>query len=364
MEKIKNKISKLNIRFGVQVSLGSILAMFFAQLLGLKYGVTAGITTLLTVQNTKRETLEVSLKRFLGFILMVITTYLLFNSLGYNIYVFGLFILFYVLLCNGFDIQVGIVSNAVLASHFLLEQSTSWNMIVNEFFILLIGASMGIIINLLTPIRTFNVKENQDMVDYKTKETLELIGLRLKGQFMTGKEGKDPQLNELFIDRKIRELDLDLDRLNRDLVEASNNMVNSDEAYFHHYLQMRYSQINIIKLIWTNVKKLDMDISQRDHLADLVIEVSQGFVESEEVEIILRRAEEALSYFRKDDLPKTRDEFEERALMYVILNDIIGFLELKRKFVNTLTREDKKVYWNCDKIDGVIYCERKEEYKR
>ncbi len=363
MDKIKKNIKKMNTKFALQVSLGSILAMFFAQVLGLKYGVTAGITTLLTVQNTRRETLEVSLKRFLGFILMVATTYILFNSLGYNIYVFGLFILFYVILCNAFDIQVGIVSNAVLASHFLLEKSTSLDMMVNEFFILLIGASMGIIINLLTPTRTFNVKENQDLVDFKLKEILELIGLRLKGQYRTGKETKDKELNELFIDRKIRELDLDLERINRDLAEASNNMISSDEAYSHHYLQMRYSQLNIVKLIWTNVKKLDMDISQRDHLANLVLDVSQGFVDSEEVELILRRAEESLSYFRKDDLPKTRDEFEERALMYVILNDIIGFLELKRKFVNTLTKEDKKIYWNCDKIDGVIYCERKEDYR-
>ena len=45
-------------------------------------------------------------------------------------------------------------------------------------------------------------------------------------------------------------------------------------------------------------------------------------------------------------LPKDRQEFENRAILYHILMDIEEFLLLKKRFVETLDEKQKKIYWN------------------
>ena len=50
-----NKINLLKI---IKLSLGSIISIFIASLLKLEYSMVAGVIVLLTVKNTKKETLK------------------------------------------------------------------------------------------------------------------------------------------------------------------------------------------------------------------------------------------------------------------------------------------------------------------
>ena len=45
-------------------------------------------------------------------------------------------------------------------------------------------------------------------------------------------------------------------------------------------------------------------------------------------------------------LPRDRQEFENRAILYHILMDIEEFLMLKKRFVETLDEKQKKIYWD------------------
>ena len=64
-----NKTNALKI---VKLSLGSSLAIFIAWLLKLEYSTVAGVITLLTVKNTKKETLKGTLGKIYGFIICTI----------------------------------------------------------------------------------------------------------------------------------------------------------------------------------------------------------------------------------------------------------------------------------------------------
>ena len=44
-------------------------------------------------------------------------------------------------------------------------------------------------------------------------------------------------------------------------------------------------------------------------------------------------------------LPKSRDEFETRAVLYHILQELEAFLVHKRRFVNALDEKQRKLYW-------------------
>lgn len=50
-----------------KIALAAVLSILTANLLGLKYAVTAGIITVLSIQNTKRETLKTARNRGLAF---------------------------------------------------------------------------------------------------------------------------------------------------------------------------------------------------------------------------------------------------------------------------------------------------------
>ena len=48
---------------------------------------------------------------------------------------------------------------------------------------------------------------------------------------------------------------------------------------------------------------------------------------------------------RKGKLPATREEFENRAILYHILMDLEDFLLRKKKFVQGLSQKQKELYW-------------------
>ncbi len=48
---------------------------------------------------------------------------------------------------------------------------------------------------------------------------------------------------------------------------------------------------------------------------------------------------------KKEELPKSREEFENRAILYHILMDMEEFLVYKQRFVRSLDERQKKLYW-------------------
>ena len=151
MKNIKKNIKKVNVLYLIKAGLGSALAIILADRLGFIYSPSAGIITLLTLQNTKKETILIALKRVEAFILAVIITYFLFTSIGYTPIAFGLFVFLFVAGCILFKLKDGIAMNSVLMTHFLIEQRMDVSLFINEIALLAIGMGIGIALNLLMP---------------------------------------------------------------------------------------------------------------------------------------------------------------------------------------------------------------------
>lgn len=78
-----------------KIALAAVLSILTANLLGLRYAVTAGIITVLSIQNTKRETLKTARNRALAFLCALILAFLCYSLLGFCV---GAFIV-YLFLC-------------------------------------------------------------------------------------------------------------------------------------------------------------------------------------------------------------------------------------------------------------------------
>ena len=129
----------------LKIAVGATLAIIIASYFSLLYAVSAGIITLLTLQDTKKETFLVATKRIIAFVISYILVFITFKILGFNPMAFGLFLLVFTGICIRFKFQESIPMNAVLATHYLLEKNVSIEMFKNEALILLIGTGIGII---------------------------------------------------------------------------------------------------------------------------------------------------------------------------------------------------------------------------
>ncbi len=137
--------------FLLKVAIGSAISIWIAGSFGLLYSPSAGIITLLTIQNTRRETLSIAVRRLLSFLLSILIAFIVFSLMGYNFAAFGVFLLFFVGFCIAFGLKDGISMNAVLMTHFLIEEHMKPALIGNEALLLIIGMGIGILINMIMP---------------------------------------------------------------------------------------------------------------------------------------------------------------------------------------------------------------------
>ena len=66
----------------LKIAVGSCMAVAIAQVLDLQYAASAGIVTLLSVQDTRRDTIQLAAERFFSFLLSVLLVFLCFRYIG------------------------------------------------------------------------------------------------------------------------------------------------------------------------------------------------------------------------------------------------------------------------------------------
>ncbi|MDF2943865.1 MAG: putative rane protein [Herbinix sp.] len=381
-----NKIKKVNIFFLLKTGIGSAVSIILAESLGFAYSPSAGIITLLTIQNTKKETISIALRRIEAFILAVLISYIVFFSLGYTAIAFGVFVFLFVALCLLLGLKDGISMNAVLMTHFLIEKRMDLPLIMNEIALLFIGMGIGILLNLIMPRYRERIRREQISLEEVIKKTLRGMGnmLREKDSCMlqgnielnknkTSEESiiseGDIELNGSKISEgsktlkgnKITEryeliphisddvafarLDELLDGLLQKAYEDAGNTLLSDTKYLVSYLEMRKLQIGVLKNIKENIEHIPVLLRQTFPIADFMDNIAASFHELNNAKGLLLELEELQEYFRKETLPATREEFEYRATLFQILKELEYFLVLKRNFIKELETKNMKSYW-------------------
>lgn len=322
-----NKLKDLNFLLLLKTGIGSALAIIIANRLNLLYSASAGIITLLTIQNTKIETIYIAVKRIVSFFIAVVVAFIIFNRFGYTSIAFGGFIFIFVAICNLLGLQDGISMNAVLTTHFLIEKTMKPSFIINEASILLIGMTIGVLLNLIMPKNMEKIKRDQSIIEDRMKNILNCMSNILKGNdrclsCANNKEGID-----------LKSLDSLLDDLIGKAYEDGGNTLLSETKYQISYLEMRKLQVVVLKDIFNNIENIHDVLSQSIKVSKYIEKVSKEFHELNNVKGLILELEQLYESFTKEDLPITRDEFENRAILFNILSDLESFLEIKRSFV-------------------------------
>ena len=328
-----NKLKTLNYLHFLKVAFGSTIAVIIATYFDLEYATSAGIITLLTIQTTKKETLQVSIKRILSFIIAMCLASFLFMQLGFYTVIYGVFLLLFIILCHLFRLEVGITSNAVLITHILGQGHVNTKVILNEVYLLLIGASIGVLINLFIPKKIHMYKEKQRSIDDKMKEIL----LHFADEIIT----RVPEEEEEILNQLIGEIEYAITLAKQVLY----NSFDSDTDYYLKYMEMRKNQCMLLKDIHYHIHRIGEVPSQAYEIATFIRHISDSYHEYNNATRLLHEVSTLRSNFKKQALPVTRQEFESRAVLFQIFHDFEYFLKIKYNFANSLSDRHKKIYW-------------------
>ena len=311
-----------------KIAIAAIAAIAVAGELGLMYSATAGIITVLSIQNTKKETFKSAGRRGLAFLCALVLSALCFTLIGFNLWAFAIYLLVFSLLCLIAGWGEAIAMDSVLVTHLLSEQSIAPDILWNEVLLFLIGTGFGILVNLHLHRKEKEFQKLADEVDSQIKGILHRMSCWLP------REDKTEYGPGCF------------DKLEKALEEAKlcaaanyNNVVLHGSTYELDYIEMREQQSVILKEIYGNIKSIAYLPEQAEQVAELLGQIEQDYHRDNTVEKLLKELDSLLLRMKEQELPGSRDEFEARAILFYILMQIQNFLELKWNFMKREVNE-------------------------
>jgi uncharacterized membrane protein YgaE (UPF0421/DUF939 family) len=316
----------------IKTGLGVTAAIMLASWLGLKYAVAAGIIAMLSIQSTKRESIRIALQRMAACLMALALAAIFFNLLGFLPAVFGAFLLAFIPLAVKLNLEQGIVVSSVLVTHLLVEKNTSFPLILNELGLMAIGVSLALLLNLYMPSIENRIKEDQKLIEASMKNILLRMAAALRSN--------DSSFSE---DQLFGELE---DRLRTTKTNAYRNLNNyliSDMSYYVEYTEMRRQQFKTLKRMKDSFRRFFLAYEQTLMVADFTEKVSGDFYEQNTCENLLRELGALRDEFRKMELPATREEFENRAMLFQFLNDLEQFLMIKYEFMKNIAGKNLKL---------------------
>ena len=305
-----------------KIALAAVLSILTANLLGLDYAITAGIITVLSIQNTKRETLQTARDRGLAFLCALILSYLCFRWLDFSVIAFILYLFLFAFLCLSAGWGQAIAMDSVLISHFLTEQRFDSAMVVNELLVFAVGTLYGILINLHLRKKEVEFDRLSKLVDDEIKGIIHRMAENIR------QEDKTNYHSDCFV-----RLEDKIHLAKECALRNWNNTLWSQSAYELDYIRMRENQSRVLKNIYDSIVRITMLPAQTTQVAAFFEEIEAQYHRDNNVEELLRLLEKMLSDMKRETLPQSREEFEARALLFYTLMQLEEFLTLKNKFV-------------------------------
>ncbi|KEK26085.1 aromatic acid exporter family protein [Bacillus gaemokensis] len=304
----------------VKTAVGTGVAVFIAQLLGLEFYSSAGILVILCVQNTKRKSLQVSLHRFLACLLSMVFSFCIFETIGYTPLAISLLLLTFIPTAVMFKIQEGIVTSSVIVMHLYSLKHITWLAVGNEIAILTIGISVALLMNMYMPSAEKKLKEYQEQVEANFKIILFEMAAYLRNRDSTWDGRELIETEEILKQAK----DISFKKLE--------NQFMREDDYYYRYFDMRMQQFAILERIMPLAASLSWSYEQASMIAEVIKNVGNSIRPESTGIISLRQLQEMREIFRVMPLPETREEFEMRAKLVQLVYEMEQYLLIKSRF--------------------------------
>jgi len=306
----------------IKMGLASFITIMLSQLIGLDYAITAGILAVLSIQLTRRDSYILAIKRLLDACLAILLFTLLFVIFDYSIFIFALGTVVFIAISFALKIDVGIVPALVLASHLLLNGDYQVENMLNSFLLIFIATIVALVLNVLYPLNTKKALEKiVERIDSYIKEDLQELALCM---------GNIPHISSslathAFIHQKLESILYEAELNDKDILFDQNHKHMS-------YIHMRQAQMSRIHQIYELLVNIPNNHPNVDILKTYIEELQYDIGKDNLANVQLIKLHTMLEEFKASELPKTRSEFETRAVLYQIIFELEAFLEEKTAF--------------------------------
>ena len=307
----------------LKTAVGVAISIALAQFIGLQSFASAGILTILCIQETKKKSLRSSLDRFVTCTLAMVFSFGFFEGIGYYPITIGLLLLCFIPVAVRLKVTEGIVSSTVIIMHIFMAENYTWGLVLNELGIIVVGIGIALLVNLYMPSVEKDLEKYQQELENHFSKILKEIVIYLRTNDSTWDGNEITKTEELLHKAKtlaFRDVENHFTRL---------------EDHYYYYFEMREKQFETIERMLPIVTSITHFVEQGKMIADFIEEVSNHVHPGNTAILFLEELEEMRQTFQEMELPTTREEFEARAALLQFLKEMEQYLMIKRTFKET-----------------------------
>ncbi len=326
-------MNKINYNRVLRIALGSTLSYLICHLLGLENSASAAVITLLSIQDTRQETVKDVIKRVLSYFYAMLSAYILFTFIGFNEIAFLIFMALLVAVSYMLDWTNTLSSSTVVTTHFLIAQSFNKDFVINEILLIVIGTTAALVLNIFFINNTKKAARDCELIELDIADILKKIASYIKHNTAYDNDW----LN--FIYQKIE------DSQHKTIKYGYNMDLNSSQ-YYLEYFEMRKEQCQAIDRMCRMLNKYgNLDLPMAKEICDLIYRISNNIHNKSTYKNDLILVKDITVRFDSLPMPKNKDELNAYNCASEILQELTYFLELNYKFINQLTAGELEYYW-------------------
>lgn len=304
----------------LKTAIGAGCSIWVAQLLGLKFFAAAGIITILCIKPTKIQSLKTAGERIAACLIGLLTAGSIFEVVGYHPWVLSLVLLVLIPLCVRLKLADGIVSSFVIVLHLYILRTINFNIVLNELALVLIGVGFALVLNLYMPSLDRELKKYQVKIEQNFKKIFTELSVYLRNG------------DHVWDGQEITETTELLKKAKRLALKDIENHLKKEQNSYYTYFSMREKQFDIIVRLIPIISSLDATHWQGGMIADFLDDLRDGIHPGNTTYKYLDQIKQIRNQLRKAPLPKDHKEFEIRASLLHLLNEIERYLFIKKRF--------------------------------
>lgn len=297
------------------------IAVLIAEWLELNYPGSAGIIAVLCIQPTRKRSFLTAWHRVAAGLLSIVFAYFIFGYIGYRPWTVGLLLLLFIPVADLLKISPGIVTSLVVIFHFYSARSVDLSMIINEIAIMVIGIGIALILNLYMPSLDGKLTELKNEIE----KNYQLV-FRDFSAYLKGEQSEVPTNRIINLRSQLYNAE---EWVQRNIENTFSRNAQQQQQYF----SMRKIQLDSLERMLQLIQPINVTLKQSHIIAELYSDLADAIYPNNAVTYHLDQVQWLKSYFEKDQLPKSRQEFEIRANLYKLLSEIEHYLLIKNRAV-------------------------------
>jgi uncharacterized membrane protein YgaE (UPF0421/DUF939 family) len=320
--------------YALKIALGSSVAIFIANIIGLQFATQAGVICVFSMLATAKDTIKISFVRLVSYIVTAVAAAIAFYFFKSEWLAYGVYIFITLFFAEMMGWQAALAANVVAGTHFFSIDVFAFDVVINEFYIICLGQLVALILNTM---------RNTDEQEVQLRTAIRDIQGRMQGLLLDTIDYIESDGQNKQIWPELKETMELLDHYILKSAEYEGNKFEGDAGYFLRYFEMRRNQLMVIRNLHGELRRMKEMPVQAQVIATYIAYMSEYVTELNVPTKQLEYLDELFKQMANEPLPVTRSEFENRACLYHVLMELEDFLIIKKRYLEEEEKYQKNL---------------------